>query len=446
MVGKEPERSFRPELVPGFVAVHNESLPENAEAQARRNFPDLVTPLLEDCTSLQASDIHIEPHHNGARLRVRLDGVVCDVAHLSIATGKTLVNQLKAMAGLDPIARFTPQESHATVPLGGNKRIDLRIALAPSMDRETVAIRLLDPRRLDRSISALGLGSRNHRILSEWIEDVSGMFLGTGPTGSGKTTTLYSLLRRLKDANRVVLSLEDPVEYQIDGISQIEVDELHGLNFAEGIKSLLRHDPDYMMLGEIRDSISAHTAVNAAISGRVLLSTMHSRDCVGAITALRNWELTDHEIAESVSVVMAQRLVRKVCTECGERRKASESETRWLQQYGFEPPAHLWEGRGCNACRNLGYRGRTGVFELWRLHESDYQMVLRHTDEHRLRMHLLDRGHSTLVNEAYAKMEEGITSFAELRQVAAGSFPGGEVFGESEESSSTPARGTYLGV
>ena len=444
MDGKERERSFRPELVPDFVAVHSANLPESNEAADRRNFPDLVKPLLEDCYRLQVSDIHLEPHHEGARLRIRLDGAVWDVAHLSSFMGKTLVNQLKAMAGLDPITRFTPQEAHATVPLGDH-RIDLRIALAPAMDRETVAIRLLDPRRLERSISALGLGSRNLQILTTWMEDVSGMFLATGPTGSGKTTTLYALLQKLKEANRVILSLEDPVEYQIDGVAQIEVDELHGLNFAEGIKSLLRHDPDYMMLGEVRDSITAHTAVNAAISGRVLLSTMHSRDCVGAITALRNWDLTDHEIGESVSVVVAQRLMRTICKECSERRKPTDSEARWLRQFGLEAPAHLWEGRGCKACRNLGYRGRTGVFELWRLHESDYQMILRHTDEHRLRMHLLDRGHSSLVNEAFAKMEEGITTFAELRQVAAGSLLGGESLGE-EETPRQHVGSTYVGV
>ena len=432
MDGKDLERTFRPELAPDFVNAHKSSEPVEADALPRRNFPDLVTPLLDDCSRLQASDIHIEPHHLGARIRVRLDGTVWDVAHVSTAFGKTLVNQLKAMAGLDPITRFTPQEAHANVPLGEH-RIDLRIALAPSMDRETVAIRLLDPRRLDRSISALGLGSKNLQALSAWMEDVSGMFLATGPTGSGKTTTLYSLLQRLKAANRVVITLEDPVEYQLDGVSQIEVDELHGLNFAEGIKSLLRHDPDYMMLGEIRDSISAHTAVNAAISGRVLLSTMHSRDCVGAITALRNWDLTNHEIAESLSVVVAQRLMRKVCTDCGERRKPGEREEAWFEQYGLQAPAHLWEGRGCPACRNLGYRGRTGVFELWRLHDSDYQMILRHTDEHRLRMHLVERGHSSLVHEAYAKVEAGITSFGELRQVAAGTFAAGEELALDEE-------------
>ena len=443
MDGKTLARGFRPELVPSFITALKEA-EAAAEGGTRRN-QDIVRPLLEDCSHLQASDIHVEPHHEGTRVRVRLDGAVWDVIHLTTADGKTLVNQLKAMAGLDPITRFTPQESHASIPLSEN-RLDLRISLAPALDRETLAIRLLDPRRLDRSIEALGLGSRNLRILTEWMDDVSGLFLATGPTGSGKTTTLYALLQHLKDSNRVVLSLEDPVEYQIDGVSQIEVDELHGLNFAEGIKSLLRHDPDYMMLGEIRDDVSAHTAVNAAISGRVLLSTMHSRDCVGAVTALRNWDLTDHEIAESLSVVVAQRLVRKVCTQCNERRKPSEAESRWFESYGSDVPAHLWEGRGCKACRNLGYRGRTGVYELWRLQDSDYQMILRHTDEHRLRMHLLDRGHSFLLNEAFNKLEEGVTSFPEIRQIAAGSSPGVEAQVQQEEGPSEGKRNRLVSV
>lgn len=440
---KQPDRhprALRPELTPDFIKTV-QAAEENASAEGgRRNWPDLVHPLLADCHRLGASDIHVEPHHTGARARLRVDGTVWDVADLSTSAGRALVNQFKALAGLDPISRFTPQEAHAQAGLAA-ERLDLRLALAPTLDRETMAIRLLDPRRLDRSISSLGLSSRNLETLTGWLEDVSGMFLTTGPTGSGKTTTLYALLQHLKGTNRVVLSLEDPVEYQIDGISQIQVDELHGLNFAEGIKSLLRHDPDFMMLGEIRDGVSAHTAVNAAISGRVLLSTMHSRDAVGAITALRNWGLSEHEIAESVSVIVAQRLVRRVCEDCRERRELTQAEKRWFREFGLEAPAHVWEGRGCGACRQLGYRGRTGVFELWKLDSSDYQMILRRLDEHRLRMHLFEKGHSSLLQEAWLKVKEGVTTPAELRRVAAGSFSSGEgLAGEESEAMELSSR------
>lgn len=423
-------RSLRVDLAPSFTTAL-EGVGGDPDVNGRPNrFPDLAQLLVSDAFVAGASDIHIEPHRDGARVRIRLDGAVWDVAHIPVAIGKTLVNQFKTVANLDPIVRFTPRDAHASVPLDG-RHVDLRLALAPMLERDTLAIRLLDPKRLERSITELGLNSSNLEMLIEWLSEMSGMFLSTGPTGSGKTTTVYALLHTLKLGNRVILSLEDPVEYQIDGISQIQIDALHHLGFADGIKSLLRHDPDYLMLGEIRDNISAQTAVNAAISGRVLLSTMHSRDCVGAISALRNWGLPDHEIAESVSVIVAQRLVRKMCVHCGERRSPSAKDRVWFEALQVELPAHLWEGKGCEHCRYLGYKGRTGVFELWRLDESDYQMILRHLDEHCLRMHLFDKGHRFLIDDALAKLEQGVTTLSELRRMSAGSFLRGRAAGSA---------------
>jgi type II secretory ATPase GspE/PulE/Tfp pilus assembly ATPase PilB-like protein len=249
------------------------------------------------------------------------------------------------------------------------------------------------------------------------------MFLAAGPTGCGKTTTLYSLLHELKLSNRIIVTLEDPVEYLIDGITQIQIDMLHDLNFAEGAKSMLRLDPDFLMLGEIRDGTSAETAVNAAISGRVLLSTVHSRDAVGAITALRNWNLPDHEIAESLSVVVAQRLVRKLCPACRRKTKPNETEKRWLKSLYLKVPSTVWKAQGCKKCRDLGYDGRTGVFELWRLSSADYHAILEHVDEISLRESLAARGHRSVLEDAMDKVTEGVTSLEEVRRVAVGVFP-----------------------
>jgi len=270
----------------------------------------------------------------------------------------------------------------------------------------------------------LGLSEANLKRLSQWLDDISGMFIATGPTGSGKTTTLYALLHALKDANRVIISLEDPVEYQINGISQIQIDELHNFQFSDGIRSVLRHDPDYLMVGEIRDSKSAHTAVSAAVAGRVLLSTLHSRDCVAAISALRNWGLANYEIAESLSVVVSQRLIRKICPECAERRPLSRVESAWFESLDVNPPAHVWEGTGCAVCRHMGYKGRTGVFELWRLAEMDYELILRHADEHALRGQLAHKGHPFLFHEALELVKEGITTISELRRACGGVLNG----------------------
>jgi general secretion pathway protein E len=414
-------RGLHPELAPAFNRARERKIAEAGEV--RGGLAELAECLLEDACELGASDIHVEPHREGARLRMRIDGAVRDIAHLPVQEGKVLVNQFKAMASLDPIVRFTPRDAHAQFR-SRDGVVDLRIALAPTLDRDALSIRLLDPRRLRRSITELGLSGANLQLLSDWLNDIAGMFVATGPTGSGKTTTLYALLHSLKMANRVILSLEDPVEYQVDGISQIQIDELHEFQFSDGIRAVLRHDPDYLMVGEVRDAASAHTAVSAAIAGRALLTTMHSRDCVGAITALRNWGLQDHEIGESLAVVVTQRLIRKLCVHCCERRVPGPREEAWFQALNLEVPNHLWDSRGCSRCRQLGFQGRTGVFELWRLDESDYQMILRHGDEHRLRAFLSQKGHRFLYQEALALLDQGVTTFEEVRRVAAGTLVG----------------------
>jgi general secretion pathway protein E len=212
------------------------------------------------------------------------------------------------------------------------------------------------------------------------------------------------------------------VEYRIDGITQIQVDELHHLHFAEGVKSMLRLDPDYLMVGEIRDADSAKAAVMAAISGRVLLSTIHSRDAVGVLMLLRNWGIADHEIVEALSVVVVQRLVRTLCPHCRRKIEPAEKEIRWLQSLGLEIPDQVWEPVGCKECHSLGYKGRTGVFELWRLDESDYRLVLDHCDEHTIKQHLIEKGHTTFLEDALMKTRNGTTTLAELRKTGAADF------------------------
>jgi general secretion pathway protein E len=412
-------RTVYPELAPFFCGVLRD---RTATTALNRGGPaELAEALIEDATRLGASDIHIEPHSEGARVRIRLDGALRDICHLETDTGKMLVNQFKALANLDPIVRFTPRDAHARFQ-SSTGQLDLRLALAPVLDRDALSIRLLDPRRLQRSITEIGLTEANLRLVTEWLKDINGMFIAAGPTGSGKSTTLYALLHSLKLSDKVILSLEDPLEYQVDGISQIQIDALHDFQFADAIKAVLRHDPDYLMVGEIRDAESAHTAISAAIAGRALLSTMHSRDCVGAITALRNWGLRDHEIAESLFVVVAQRLVRKLCLDCCERHAPSAAQAAWFQSLGLECPSRLWESKGCAKCHQLGFKGRTGVFEFWRLDENDYQMIIRHSDEHRLRAWLEEKGHRFLITGGFDLLDQGVTTFEELRRVAAGTL------------------------
>jgi general secretion pathway protein E len=414
----QKSRTFRPDLVPQFLtklyASDEQSL---ALEEHTRNRPDLAQALVADALKARASDIHLEPHPSETRVRLRIDGQVLDTVNLTRPQAKSLINQFKTIANLDPIVRFAPKDSHARILLN-DRAVDLRLALAPCQGGEALTLRLLDPNHLELLMTDLGLTDRALNQLEEWLENVNGMILAAGPTGSGKTTTMYALLHELKFGDRTIVSLEDPIEYEVPGIAQMQLDEKHHLTFAEGIKSMLRLDPDFLMIGEIRDETSAQAAVDAAITGRVLLSTIHSRDAVGAVNALRNWGLADHQIAESLSVVAAQRLVRKLCPACRKSSRATEIELRWLQSLGIPPPQSCWTAVGCKECHHLGYVGRTGVFELWRLQDSDYELILGHGTEHALRTHLAQRRHTTFLEDAFNKVRKGLTSLAEVRKAA----------------------------
>ena len=415
-----PGRPLRAQL-----AMRLASLKDASQENALSGFhPDFAVAVVLDAIQARASDIHIEPLGNTVRVRFRIDGSLSNVAELSVETGKILSNQVKALAGLDPVVRFTPREGHHHSSAGG-QIIDLRIAVAPGKMGEALSIRLLDPGRLERSIDDLGLSEQNQAQLEDWLENSNGMFLAAGPTGSGKTTTLYALLRRLNFADKRIVTIEDPVEYLLAGITQIQLDEKHHLSFGEGVKTVLRLDPDLVMLGEIREGDSAHAAVDAAITGRVLLSTVHSHDAVGAITALRNWGLPDHEIAESLSVIVAQRLVRRLCEHCRVSARPTAPEISWLRAFNLDVPKELWLAKGCDRCSAIGYRGRTGIFELWRLSEADYEMILAGTHEHALRKHFHRSVGTSLLADAMAKVRAGVTTLAEVKRATSGAFQQG---------------------
>lgn len=410
-------RPIRTQLAKRLSTVANASL-QNPDSGVHGEY---AVALLLDAIQARASDIHVEPLGNTARVRIRIDGSLSDVAELSAETGKILSNQIKSLAGLDPIVRFTPKDSHYHFH-GYGEDVDLRIAVAPGQIGEALSIRLLDPRRLERSVDNLGLSDQNLTQIESWLENVSGMFLAAGPTGSGKTTTLYGLLHRLNSTDKRIVTIEDPVEYAVPGLTQIQLDEKHHLSFAEGVKAVLRLDPDLVMLGEVRDGASAHAAVDAAITGRVLLSTIHSHDAVGAITALRNWGLPDHEIAESLSVVVAQRLVRRLCEHCKTSTRPTQPEIDWLRALELDVPKELWVPKGCDRCSGIGYFGRTGIFELWHLSEGDYEMIMAGAHEHALRKHLQRCGHTTLLQDAMLKLRAGITTLAEVKRASPGMF------------------------
>jgi type II secretory ATPase GspE/PulE/Tfp pilus assembly ATPase PilB-like protein len=392
------------------------ALESGASAPSGADEPEvqaLADALLRDAVRERASDVHLDPQRDDVALRFRIDGAIVDVADLAPEPARRLLNQFKTLTQIDPVSLFAPQESRFTYTLDGEE-VDLRVAFAPCVAGEKLTIRMLDTRQLRHDIRDLGLPESMLDHVEQWLHNVSGMFLVTGPTGSGKTTTLYALLHELRLLERSIVTLEDPVEYQIDRIAQLQVDEQHDLTFRNGLKAMLRLDPDFLLMGEIRDSESARAAAAAASTGHVLLSTLHSRDPVSAVTTLRNWGLEDHEITASLQVVVSQRLVRKLCPSCRREEAPTPRDRRWLRAIGEAASETVWQAVGCDECRGLGYAGRIGVFEVWRLQDRDLELIADHATERVLRQHLRASDHETLLGDALQKARAGETTVREL--------------------------------
>ena len=412
--GRAATRRRHPQLAPVLAA----SLEQTAADRQGGGEAMLAEAVLFDALSARATDVHLDPRRDGLGMRLRVDGVVLDVLDLEAETGQRLVNQFKAMAGLDPVSSVRPGEGRFTVDLDGQE-LSVRVTQAPCLSGDKLAIRLLTPPATEQNVAQLGLRGPGLEALERWVESAGGMLLVTGPTGSGKTTTLYSLLHQLRALQVHVVTLEDPVEYEISGVNQMPVRHERGFGFADGVRAMLRLDPDYLLIGELREADSAEAAVGAAASGRAVMATLHSRDAAGVVTMMRNFGLDDYEIATNLELVIGQRLVRRLCEACLEERRPAEAELRWLQRLGLPVPERAWAPRGCPECAGLGFRGRTGVFEVWRPVEEDYSAILAHTDEHALRHQLAARGHRFLLDDALTKASEGLTSLGELRGLGA---------------------------
>jgi type II secretory ATPase GspE/PulE/Tfp pilus assembly ATPase PilB-like protein len=300
--------------------------------------------------------------------------------------------------------------------------VALRVTAAPAVSGEKLALRLLRGEVERLSLPDLGLSESDHEILRRAVHDARGMILLSGPTGSGKTTTLYALLNELRLANKSIVTIEDPVEHIVDGVTQIQVRERQGHTFSEIARGLLRLDPDVIFMGEMRDGASARVALDIADTGHLFLSSLHARDAVATVTALRNFGLEDFEISASVDLIVAQRLVRRLCLKCRREETPAAEETEWLKALGQPVPRRTWHSVGCPDCSMTGYRGRVGIFEVWRLNEEEADLILKHTDEHTLRRRMRKQGISSLLEDDLEKISEGITTLAEMQAVGGFGF------------------------
>ncbi|MDA3962335.1 MAG: ATPase, T2SS/T4P/T4SS family [Planctomycetota bacterium] len=364
-----------------------------------------------------ASDIHIDPLESGVIIRFRINGRLLDAASLRWDDAHRLINQIKTLAGIDPTAVFTPEDARWTHDVGEDK-VDIRVSIAPCLRGPKLALRLLDRSRIELPLDQLGLEASDLVILRDWLQGGAGMLICAGPTGSGKTTTLYALLRELAHPARHIITVEDPPEYQLDGINQIAIDPRHGIDFPTAIRAVLRLDPDRVMLGEIRDPVTAHTAVEAAQAGRTVLTSLHASDTVATIAQLRNWQLDDHSLAATLGLTIAQRRVPVLCQQCREETKLDPSQQRWLSSHGLAEPTQTFTTRGCHHCAGTGVTGCRGLFELWLASGDERDAIRCGIDSKDLRRLLQRRQHRGLVSQGLAAVNAGEIALDHLRGCA----------------------------
>ena len=377
--------------------------------------------MLEDALAARASDIHIDPKEEELLIRFRIDGTIRNLVALPKDQGLRLLRYFKVNSGLDPSDALAPEDARLHLRISGAP-LDIRLSCAPCVHGDKLALRLLRRSPVTLNLRDLGVNGHDRENIRRWLNDISGVFLVAGPVGSGKTTTLYSILAELNLKELNLMTVEDPVEYELESINQIQIDKRRGVTFDEAMTAMLRLDPDYILLGEIRDQSSAKTAMKAAGTGRVVLTTMHSRNAAGVITALRGLGVRNHEIAASLGFVVAQRLVRKLCTECRIHETPTDAERRWLESIRETVPPKAWPAKGCPRCDGTGYHERTGIFETLPIDEKTYHMVLEGADELSLRQHLRKSGFRPLLRDGLEKAAEGITSFDELTRIGAQTY------------------------
>ncbi len=374
----------------------------------------LVNQVLIKASTVGASDIHFEPYEDEAVVRLRMDGVLHDILKVPSSTYQNVVSRIKVMSNLNVAEKRVPQDGRIRVRIG-SKDLDIRVSVVPTVFGERVVLRLLDKTGSLLTLEQLGLSEEDRRKVERLAKKPYGIVLVTGPTGAGKSTTLYAMLLYVKDPKKNIITIEDPVEYQIKGISQIQVNPKVGLTFASGLRSVLRQDPDIIMVGEIRDAETADIAVHAALTGHLVLSTLHTNDAPSAVTRLSDMEIEPFLIASSLEGVIAQRLVRRVCEHCREPYRPDEEELRELGIDSYD--GEFFRGKGCEHCLGTGYRGRIGIFEVLELDEDLKALITRTQDSNEIKRLAREKGYRTMIEDGIEKVKKGITTSSELLSV-----------------------------
>jgi len=375
----------------------------------------LVSLMLFEAIKRRASDLHVQPYEDRLVIRLRVDGVLYDVFSPPKGLQDEIVSRIKVMGGMNIAERRLAQDGRATVQMG-DRLVDLRIASLPTSFGERIVVRLLDKSLRQYRLTELGMSQRVFERFGRLIRLDHGIILVTGPTGSGKTTTLYAALRELNSSQLNVLTLEDPIEYRLEGISQTQVSDKKGMTFASGLRHVLRQDPDVIMVGEIRDPQTAHMAIQSALTGHLVFSTLHTNDAAGAVARMLDLEVEPYLLASSLLGVLAQRLVRRVCPHC--RREALLDDAQRRLWNGRQPPAVLCVGQGCPQCLGSGYHERLGIFELLVVSEQIRELILKRSKASSIKAAALTEGLLTLNRDGLDKVATGITTLDEVARVA----------------------------
>ncbi|NLI56083.1 Flp pilus assembly complex ATPase component TadA [bacterium] len=374
----------------------------------------LMNQIMTEAITSNASDIHMEPQKRYLRIRYRIDGVLRDTMNLPKNIQPGIISRVKIMANLDIAERRRPQDGRINLKFRG-REIDLRVSVLPGIFGEKVVLRILDKEKSLIPLEQLGFSEESLEIFKTLIKQPYGMILITGPTGSGKSTTLYAILRILNSPEVNILTVEDPVEYQLDGITQVQVNPKINLTFANALRSFLRQDPDIILVGEIRDKETAQIAMEAALTGHLVFSTLHTNDSFSAPTRLIDMGIEPYLIASSVIGVTAQRLVRKICNDCKEEYKPSEF---LLKQVGIENyDGVFYKGKGCIACNNSGYKGRIAAQEILKIDDKIREMILNRNPSTDIKDYAIKNGNISLLQDAIDKAKKGITTIDEVIRV-----------------------------
>jgi general secretion pathway protein E/type IV pilus assembly protein PilB len=417
-VGADTVQSLVSEAETGVQVVDHESDEDVdlAEAAEDASIIKFVNQVLSEAIERRATDVHFEPFEDALRVRYRVDGVLQEanippeVRHFQAA----IVSRLKILSHLDIAEKRLPQDGRIKLRVAA-REIDVRVSVIPMLHGEAVVLRLLDRSATLLGLEHLGMSPHDRDVMERVLQMPHGIVLVTGPTGSGKTTTLYAGLSRINDVERKIITIEDPIEYHLRGINQIQVAEKAGLTFARGLRSILRHDPDVVLIGEIRDAETAEIAVQASLTGHLVFSTLHTNDAPGAMTRLVDMGIEPYLVTSSLEMVLAQRLVRLICKECKESYVPSDL-AALRQELGEGLPDVFYRGKGCRKCQGTGYRGRRGIFELMPLTEAIRVLILERASAADIRKEAVRHGMKSLREDGWRLVRQGDTTLEEVLQ------------------------------